>query len=55
MWLVDILARISLGPTKTWTFEEFQKEFDQSGLGDFRTFWEGEIVEELREMGLLVI
>jgi hypothetical protein len=55
MWLVDILARISLGPTKTWTFEEFQKEFNPSGLGDFRNFWEGEIVEELREMGLLVI
>jgi radical SAM superfamily enzyme YgiQ (UPF0313 family) len=54
-WLVGILARISLGPTKTWTFEEFQKEFNQSGLGDFRTFWEGEIVTELREMGLLVI
>ncbi|MFD3395177.1 radical SAM protein [Aquirufa sp. OSTEICH-129V] len=55
MWLVDILARISLGPSKTWTFEEFQKEFNPSGLGDFRNFWEGEIVEELREMGLLVI
>jgi radical SAM superfamily enzyme YgiQ (UPF0313 family) len=55
LWLVGILARISLGPTKTWTFEEFQKEFNQSGLGDFRTFWEGEIVTELREMGLLVI
>ncbi len=55
MWLVDILARISLGPTKTWTFEEFQKEFNQSGLEDFRNFWEGEIVEELREMGLLVV
>lgn len=55
MWLVDILARISLGPTKTWTFEEFQKEYNQSGLEDFRNFWEGEIVEELREMGLLVV
>ncbi len=55
MWLVDILARISLGPTKTWTFEEFQKEFNQSGSGDFRNFWEGEIVDELREMGLLVV
>lgn len=55
MWLVDILARISLGPTKTWTFAEFQKEFNQSGLEDFRTFWEGEIVDELREMGLLVV
>jgi hypothetical protein len=55
MWLVDTLARISLGPTKTWIFKEFQKEFNHSGLGDFRNFWEGEIVEELREMGLLVV
>jgi hypothetical protein len=44
-----------VGPSKTWTFEEFQKEFKEAGLGDFRVFWQGEIVEELREMGLLVL
>ncbi|MHA8081484.1 B12-binding domain-containing radical SAM protein [Aquirufa regiilacus] len=56
IWLVDILARISLGPHKTWTFDEFQKAYSQSGLGNFEQFWQGDnIVEELREMGLLVV
>ena len=55
IWLEQILAQISVGPSKTWTFEEFQKEFKEAGLGDFRVFWQGEIVEELREMGLLVL
>ncbi|MDT8887836.1 B12-binding domain-containing radical SAM protein [Aquirufa regiilacus] len=54
-WLVDILARISLGPDKTWTFDEFQKAYSQSGLGNFEQFWQGDIVEELREIGLLVV
>ncbi|MHA8091909.1 B12-binding domain-containing radical SAM protein [Aquirufa regiilacus] len=54
-WLVDILARISLGPHKTWTFDEFQKAYSQSGLGNFEQFWQGDIVEELREIGLLVV
>ena len=54
-WLVNTLALISVGLDKTWIFEEFQKEFKQSGLGDFRIFWEGETVAELREMGLLVV
>jgi hypothetical protein len=55
IWLENILARMSVGPSKTWTFEEFQKEYTKAGLGDFRIFWQGEIVEELRELGLLVL
>lgn len=55
IWLVAILARISLGPAKTWTFEEFQNDFTRASLGNFSIFWDGEIVEELREMGLLVL
>ncbi len=55
VWLVEVLASISLGPSKTWTFEEFQKAFSQAGLGDFMQFWQGEVGEELREMGLLVV
>jgi hypothetical protein len=54
-WLVEILASVSLGPWKTWTFEEFQQAFNQAGLGDFMQFWQGEIREELRELGLLVV
>ncbi len=55
MWLVDILASLSVGLNKTWTYDEFQKAFPQTGLGDFKNFWQGEIGEELREMGLVVV
>jgi radical SAM superfamily enzyme YgiQ (UPF0313 family) len=55
MWLVDILASLSVGPNKTWTYDEFQKAFPQTGLGDFKNFWQGGIGEELREMGLVVV
>jgi hypothetical protein len=54
-WLVDVLDRISVKPFKTWTFEEFKKAYSQAGLGNFSVFWEGETVEELREIGLLVV
>ncbi|MFM6947712.1 MAG: B12-binding domain-containing radical SAM protein [Aquirufa sp.] len=54
-WLVNILESISVGPHKTWSFEEFQNEYTQSGLGDFQQFWQGEIIGELREMGFLVV
>ena len=54
-WLVEILERISVGPHKTWTYEEFEKEYTHSGLGDFKVFWQGELIQELREMGLLVV
>ena len=54
-WLVNILESISVGPHKTWSFEEFQNEYTQSGFGDFQQFWQGEIIGELREMGFLVV
>ena len=54
-WLVVTLDQLAVGPGKTWIFEEFEKEYAKAGLGDFTVFWEGETVEELREMGLLVI
>jgi len=54
-WLVNTLPYLALGPERTGTFEEFQTKFTKSGLGNFERFWEGELVEELREMGLLVV
>jgi hypothetical protein len=54
-WLVNTLPGLALGPERTGTFEEFQAKFSKSGLGNFERFWEGELVEELREMGLLVV
>ena len=54
-WLMSALPELSLGTEKTATFAEFQTTFSNATLGDFDNFWEGEIAEELREMGLLVI
>jgi hypothetical protein len=54
-WLEYSLPKLSLSTEKTGNFEEFEKEFSQAGLGNFKAFWEGELVEELREMGLLVV
>ncbi|MCE4217057.1 B12-binding domain-containing radical SAM protein [Aquirufa antheringensis] len=54
-WLVDTLDQLAVGSNKTWIFEEFEKEYVKAGLGNFTVFWEGETVEELREMGLLVV
>ena len=54
-WLLNTLVLISVGPDKTWIFEDFEKEYAKAGLGDFTVFWEGETVEEFREMGLLVV
>ena len=54
-WLINALPTLSLGTEKTGTFAEFQAAYSDAGLGNFDNFWEGEIADELREMGLLVI
>ncbi|MHA8095013.1 B12-binding domain-containing radical SAM protein [Aquirufa lenticrescens] len=54
-WLMETLPKFTLGSEKTGTFAEFEASFSKAALGDFENFWEGETVEELREMGLLVI
>ncbi|MEY4273163.1 MAG: hypothetical protein RL638_111 [Bacteroidota bacterium] len=54
-WLVSTLPSLALGPERTGTFEEFQAKFKKAALGNFERFWAGELVEELREMGLLVV
>ena len=54
-WLMETLPKFTLGSEKTGTFAEFEASFSKAALGDFENFWDGETVEELREMGLLVI
>jgi radical SAM superfamily enzyme YgiQ (UPF0313 family) len=55
VWLMKSLPELSLGTGKTGTFAEFQAAYSKAALGDFEHFWEGEVAEELREMGLLVV
>jgi hypothetical protein len=55
VWLMKSFPELSLGNGKTGTFAEFQAAYSKAALGDFEHFWEGEVAEELREMGLLVV
>ena len=54
-WLMNLMEQIAIGAEKTRSYEQVQKEFAQQDLGDFDVFWQSETVEQLRELGLLIL
>ena len=53
-WLLEILYKISVYNTKTFTFKEIKADFE-SNFQDFELFWYSKPVNTLREFGLLVL
>jgi hypothetical protein len=53
-WLVEMLQKISVSNTKTYSFQEVKTDFEQQ-LEDFELFWYSKPVNTLREFGLLVL
>ena len=53
-WLMEILKKISVSNTKTYTFQEVKTDFE-SQLEDFELFWYSKPIKTLREFGLLVL
>lgn len=53
-WLVEILQKISVAKTKTYTFQEIKVDFE-TNFDDFELFWYSKPVNTLREFGLLVL
>jgi hypothetical protein len=53
-WLVEILQKISVSKTKTYTFQEIKADFE-TNFEDFELFWYSKPVNTLREFGLLVL
>ena len=53
-WLVQILEKISVSKSKTYTFQEIKTDFEIS-LENFELFWYSKPVNTLREFGLLVL
>ncbi|PWA10812.1 B12-binding domain-containing radical SAM protein [Flavobacterium laiguense] len=53
-WLVEMLQKISVSNTKTFSFQEVKTDFE-SQLEDFELFWYSKPVNTLREFGLLVL
>ena len=53
-WLIEILQKISVSNTKTYTFQEVKADFE-TYLEDFELFWYSKPIKTLREFGLLVL
>jgi hypothetical protein len=53
-WLVEMLQKISVSNTKTYSFQEIKTDFEQQ-LEDFELFWYSKPVNTLREFGVLVL
>jgi hypothetical protein len=53
-WLLEILYKISVYNTKTFTFKEIKADFE-SNFQDFELFWHSKPINTLRDFGLLVL
>ena len=53
-WLLEMLQKISVSTTKTYSFQEVKADFELQ-LEDFELFWYSKPVNTLREFGLLVL
>jgi len=53
-WLKEILLKISVSNTKTYSFQEIKADFE-TNLDDFELFWYSKPVNTLRDFGLLVL
>jgi hypothetical protein len=54
-WLCDWLPRLAAVNEKAYTYSELSEDFEGHGIGLFAGFWEGHVIAELREHGLLAL
>jgi len=54
-WLSTVLNEITPTSGKPTSFGEFEKRFSENHLDDYEAFWESELMESLREIGLLTL
>jgi hypothetical protein len=54
-WLAEMLPRLSISNSKTWTLQEVKDNYDAMGLEDFELFWDNKPVNGLWKAGLLVL
>jgi hypothetical protein len=52
-WLEEMLKRLQIGNTKTYTYQEVKDHYEAAGLEDFELFWDNKPVSGLYQLGLL--
>jgi hypothetical protein len=54
-WLSSVLLSMSPASGKTFSYQLLQEDYEKHHLGDFTLFWFGQVMEDLKEAGLLVL
>ena len=54
-WLVDILEKLSINNSKTYTLQEVKDSYEAAGLEDFELFWDNKPINTMNKIGLLRI
>ena len=54
-WLLQILDKLSIGPSEVLTFEDVKNDSMSYRLGAFDVLWFGKEMDQLREAGLLLV
>ena len=52
-WLVEMLEKLSVYGSKTYTIQEVKQSYDAANLEDFELFWDNKPVNGLYQFGLL--
>jgi radical SAM superfamily enzyme YgiQ (UPF0313 family) len=55
IWLEKILALMTPHSSTSMNYQKLHEDFNQNELNDFTLFWYGRIMEELKEIGLLIL
>ncbi len=55
IWLADMLPKLSVDNTKTWTVQEVKESYEAAGFDDFELFWDNKPVNSLYKFGLLTL
>jgi hypothetical protein len=53
IWLTDMLPKLSIHNTKTYTLQEVKQSYEAAALEDFELFWDNKPVNGLYRFGLL--
>ena len=55
LWLESILKQNTPVNDNTMSFKDLREDYNNNKLHDFTLFWYGQVMESLKEIGLLVL
>ncbi|MEO6132070.1 MAG: radical SAM protein [Saprospiraceae bacterium] len=54
-WLASVLMNMAPGEMLSYTYQRLEEDYEKNGFEDFTLFWYGNVMEKLKEVGMLVL